>query len=145
MRPRASTTITQAGVDLEVNGELHRKPQPSARKRRSAADDDPSWCPSEDRSKQKKKRRHRPRDQNAHAALDPDLIRNNNLSQSSPVDSESEYRRPSSSSVRVELSDDCDVAWEDFRPLGTEMIICKEGRFVIRNLQLSLHTKLHNV
>ena len=134
--------MTQAAVDLLLNGDGDL-PSPLPRKRTytedyagsSQDDEDPSWQPGEPRTKLKKTRRHhRQRDLRAHRALDaaPDKPGDNN---DTPFHLPStvlcsSYSNPSSSRVSVELTEDCDIAWEDFRQLGTEMIICKEGRFV---------------
>lgn len=127
--------MTQAGVDLHLSGdgELLQNSQPSRRHKyaedygSSQDDEDPSWLPGEQKQK-KKRRHHRQRDLRAHRALDvPELLHRHDT----PTQpSSSLYSRTSSSNVSVELTEDCDIAWEDFRPLGTEMIICKEGRFV---------------
>ena len=126
--------MTQAGVDLHLNGdgELLQNSQPSRRHKytddygSSQDDEDPSWLPGEPKQK-KKRRHHRQRDLRAHRALEaPELLHRHDT----PTQPSSSYSRPSSSNVSVELTEDCDIAWEDFRPLGTEMIICKEGRFV---------------
>lgn len=147
MRPYtqiSSEDMTQAEVDLKLNGdgasaELSTGRLPLPYKRKSAEDSeddssqdeaDPSWRPC--KQPKKRRRNHRPRDRRAHAALNPKhvLLNENHHDQSSAVDSD-HYHNPEVSSVRVELTDDCDTAWEDFRPLGTEMIICKEGRYVV--------------
>ena len=132
--------MTQAAVDLLLNGDgdLHQKPPPRKRKYTedyagsSQDDEDPSWQPGEARTK--KRRHHRQRDLRAHRALDAAPSDNNGtpFHPSSTVRCSS-YSNPSSSRVSVELTEDCDLAWEDFRQLGTEMIICKEGRFVFIN------------
>ena len=142
--------MTQATVDLQLTGdgggEFHPRPQSFTRKRSytedytgsSQDDEDPSWCPgavAEPRTKQKKKRRNHHQQCGHHALRTPDELPDNNIGHAPfhpPPSSAvcSSYSCSSFSSVSVELTEDCDIAWEDFRPLGTEMIICKEGRFV---------------
>ena len=128
--------MTQAGVNLALSngdGDVDRK-----RKRTNEDDDDssvnedPSWQPSEGggggghKHKKQQKRRNRRRSHKEQHGAAPPLDDDGALV--APAH-ETAFSRVTSTSVRVELTEDCDIAWEDFRPLGAEMIICKEGRF----------------
>ena len=131
--------MTQAvGVDLALNGD-DGEPCPKRRRSRndeeSSIDEDPSWRPSEGRSRKQKKQKRRRQRRRSHGeqctAVDASfgtLLCGVSPGPSTTSGAVESFSRPLSTSVSVELTEDCDKAWEDFRPFGTEMIICKEGR-----------------
>ena len=133
--------MTQAGVDLALNGD-DGEPCPKRRcsgneddDEGSSLDEDPSWRPSEGGSRKQKKQKRRRQRRRSHGeqctAVDASfgtLLCGVSPGPSTSSGTAESFSRPLSTSVSVELTEDCDEAWEDFRPLGTEMIICKEGR-----------------
>ena len=101
-------------------------PRKSSHKRRfsdnesSFDDDDPAWQPSDFNKPRRKRRARDPAENRA---------RNEPLPQS-PVH-ESSHSHVPAAGISVELTKTSNDMWEMFRSIGTEMIICKEGRLAI--------------
>lgn len=114
--------MAQAAVDHMTKTSFPRK----SHKRRysdvdsSYEDDDPAWQPS--RSEQKRKRRVRD-------SAETKPLNHVDAVPRSPVRQSSASRVPTAG-ISVELTKASNDMWEMFRSVGTEMIICKEGRSV---------------
>ena len=124
-------------------GAFGGEPCPKRRRRRnedgdddegSLIDEDRSWRLSEGGSpKQEGRRSHGEQCATAdescgtplRALLNGVSVRHGPSTWSGAVES---FSRPLSTNVSVELTEDCDKAWEDLRPLCTEMNISKEGK-----------------
>ena len=121
--------MAQAAVDIQAQNIFRREPSYISHRRRSSDDDssfdeDPSWQPSD--FKPKKKRRctdaHRPQVRTA---------------PHSPVASTYSCEPNAGvGDIKVELTKINNDLWENFRSLGTEMIICKEGRSVAHGVHV---------
>ena len=100
--------MTQAAVDLAEGSGIFRKPVQASRKRKHSDDeefsieDDPSWEP-------RRKQRHTRHHSGNNSAARPSVH---------------------ASGITVILTESSNEMWEHYRRLGTEMIICKEGRSV---------------
>ena len=119
--------MAQAAVTLQAQNFFHRHPSRLSCRRRSSddessLDEDPSWQPSEF----KPRRKRRCRDVHSQQVC-------TSLPHSPPA--VSPYSCVPAANTRegitVELTKANNDLWENFRSLGTEMIICKEGRSVI--------------
>ena len=113
--------MTQAAVDIAEGSGIFRKPSQASRKRKYSddkdfsVDDDPSWEPSdfEPKRKQRQTKDH-----------------SGNKSSSTVVDAAAPRSSVHASGITVNLTESSNEMWEYYRRLGTEMIICKEGRSV---------------
>ena len=113
--------MAQAAVDLANLPSSHRRTSHASRKRKytdeeSTLDEDPAWQPSDIKPKRKRRSRADQAENNHHH------------SPQSPVHQSLHSRVSPPMGISVELTKTSDDMWENFRKIGTEMIICKEGR-----------------